>query len=212
MSDRAVGALTSACQRPSAQVKASPDCDEEYAPAVDVRVLGPVELLTGTGRTITVPGTKMRGLVAVLALDAGATVAPRRLIEALWGEQDVSGPNAVQVAVSRLRRVLADAGEAECVVTRPTGYRLDVAPDAVDALRFESLVDRARRADADPATVVELLSEALALWRGVPLEGAPDRYFANEAAWLAHLDQLGLGHAVTPDPRPRGDPGPEATR
>jgi predicted ATPase/DNA-binding SARP family transcriptional activator len=161
---------------------------KEYAPAVDVRVLGPVELLTGTGRTITVPGTKMRGLVAVLALDAGATVAPRRLIEALWGDQDVSGPNAVQVAVSRLRRVLADAGEAECVVTRPTGYRLEVDPDAVDALRFESLVDRARRADDDPATVVELLSEALALWRGVPLEGAPDTEVV--VALRARLEEL----------------------
>jgi hypothetical protein len=40
----------------------------------------------------------------------------------------------------------------------------------------------------------------LAGWAVETLEGAPDRHFANEAAWLAHLDQLGLGHAVTPDP------------
>ena len=40
----------------------------------------------------------------------------------------------------------------------------------------------------------------LAGWALEALEGAPDRHFADEAAWQAHLDQLGLDRAVTPDP------------
>src|SRR4051812_13845752 len=40
----------------------------------------------------------------------------------------------------------------------------------------------------------------LASWALEALEGAPDKHFAGEAAWQAHLDQLGLDRAVTPDP------------
>ena len=36
----------------------------------------------------------------------------------------------------------------------------------------------------------------LAGWAVEALEGAPDKRFADEAAWLAHLDQLGLARAV----------------
>src|SRR3954454_12585466 len=40
----------------------------------------------------------------------------------------------------------------------------------------------------------------LAGWAVEALEAAPDKRFADEAAWQAHLDQLGLDRAVTPDP------------
>ena len=105
----------------------------------------------------------------MLALEAGATVPADRLIAGFWGEQDVSGPNVVQVVVSKLRRLLADAGEPNCVSTQPAGYRLDVDAAAIDVLRFESLLQLARVAGDDAAHVVELLDEALGLWRGVAL-------------------------------------------
>ncbi len=93
---------------------------------------------------------------------------PQRLIEAVWGEQEVNGPNVVQVVVSKLRRVLADAGEVDRIVTRPAGYQLQIDRDDVDALQFETLVDQARTAPR-PGNACELLGHALPLWRGAPL-------------------------------------------
>jgi predicted ATPase len=54
------------------------------------------------------------------------------------------------------------------------GYRLAVAPDAVDAVRFERLLGQART-DEDPRRA-RLLREALALWRGAALQdvGLPE--------------------------------------
>src|SRR5918994_1668431 len=40
----------------------------------------------------------------------------------------------------------------------------------------------------------------LAGWAVEALEDAPDRHFAGEAAWQAHLDQLGVAPKGTPDP------------
>ena len=40
----------------------------------------------------------------------------------------------------------------------------------------------------------------LAGWALEALEDAPDKHFADEADWQAHLDRLGLDRAVTPDP------------
>ena len=75
-------------------------------------------------------GAKMRGILAVLALEAGGTVSPSRLVDTLWDETAGASTNALQVAISKLRRALADAGEPDRVVTHPAGYQLDVAPDA----------------------------------------------------------------------------------
>jgi predicted ATPase/DNA-binding SARP family transcriptional activator/tetratricopeptide (TPR) repeat protein len=153
---------------------------------MQVRLLGPIEIVSSTGERIPVPGTKMRGLVAILALDAGSVIAPQRLIDALWGDQPVQGANTVQVAVSKLRRLLADGGEPDRIVTRPSGYQLDVGRDAVDALRFEALLDQAP--GADPAVVAPVLREALDLWRGAALADAPDT--ALTGALQARLDEL----------------------
>ena len=136
-------------------------------------MLGPVELVGTSGDSVTLPGNKMRGIVAMLALDAGRTVTSQRLIDAVWAEQEVNGPNVVQVIVSKLRRVLAEAGAPNCITTQPAGYRLEIERDAVDALRFEALVEQALKVTHDRAAVTELLGRGLELWRGVPLTGVP---------------------------------------
>ena len=139
---------------------------------MQVRVLGAIELARASGAIISIPGSKMRGLVAVLALDAGNPVTLERLVDSLWGEQAVNGTNVVHTTVSKLRRVLAEA--ADSIVTGPGGYQWRIDRDDVDALRFEALVEQARQSRDDPSTVAELLGTALGLWRGPPLGGAPD--------------------------------------
>ena len=86
----------------------------------------------------------------------------------------------VQQYVSQLRRALGDGGNGDAVeiLTRGRGYELRVAPDEVDAARFERLV-------ADGAA-----REALALWRGPALADVADEPFA--AAEIRRLEELRL--------------------
>jgi hypothetical protein len=74
----------------------------------------------------------------------------------------------VHVLVSQLRKQLAGSG-AE-IVTRGRGYELRMDPDAVDALHFERLLTSDERGSH--------AREALALWRGPPLDDLADEPFA----------------------------------
>ena len=135
-----------------------------------VQVLGPVELVASVGSEHPARREQDAGARRDAGARSGSTVTPQRLIDAVWGEQEVNGPNVVQVAVSKLRRVLADAE-----VRRPDHHRSGRLPartsiaDAVDALRFETLVDQARDMRSTiPTRVANVLGDALALWRGAP--------------------------------------------
>ncbi len=139
---------------------------------MEVRLLGPVELVDQAGERVELTGAKMRGLLGVLAIEAGRVLTPQRLIDVLWGEQEIHGQNVVQGVVSKLRKATSQIASTSIVVTRPAGYELGVPRDRIDLFRFEDLVERARRAPPDEAC--DLLTAASALWRGPPLGGAPN--------------------------------------
>jgi predicted ATPase/DNA-binding SARP family transcriptional activator len=125
-------------------------------------MLGPFEVRTSDDALVDVPGARLRGLLVALALDAGRVVPKATLVDWIWGDQPpADAANALQRLVSRLRKVLPVEGH-------PDGYRLELEPDDVDAVRFERLVARART-DQDPHGV-RLLREALALWRGPAMQ------------------------------------------
>jgi DNA-binding SARP family transcriptional activator len=148
---------------------------------MEVLLLGLVEA-SHDGQALPLGGAKPRALLAMLALHANAPVAADRLIEGLWGERPpATAPKALQVLVSQLRKQLAGS-DAE-IVTRGRGYELRVDPDAVDALRFERLLT----AGEDGAHV----REALAMWRGPPLDDLADEPFA--APEIRRLEDLRLG-------------------
>jgi predicted ATPase len=122
---------------------------------VDIAVLGPLELRAGTGERVPVAGARLRTLLILLALDANRVVSADRLIDGVWGDEPpAAAGNALQALVSRLRRAAPDL----VIEAAPTGYRLAIDPDRVDAHRFARLA-------VDPGSV----EEALALWRG-PLD------------------------------------------
>lgn len=164
---------------------------ELYTAAVQVRVLGAVELLRDSGEVVSIPGSNMRGLIALLALDAGHAVSPERIVNSLWAERVADGTNVMHVTVSKLRRLLAGVSEPDCIVTGPGGYLLRIAADDVDALRFEALISRARQASDAPALVADVLGEAVAMWRGPPLGGVPDTDAMNAAR--SRLEELQRG-------------------
>src|SRR5215212_2370560 len=80
------------------------------------------------------------------------------------------------MCVSHLRRGLD--GEAVRIVTRGRGYALELADGDIDAVRAEQLLEESRP------------REALALWRGEPLEDLADEPFA--APEVRRLEELRL--------------------
>ena len=149
-------------------------------------LLGPLEASVD-GKRVDLPGGKPSALLARLLLDSGRVVAAEELVDSLWGERHpASAHKILQVYVSQLRKALG----ARQIETRAPGYRLRAERDEHDLGRFETLVERARDA-ADPRRRAALLSEALSLWRGVPLAEFREEPFARVAA--RRLAELRLG-------------------
>jgi DNA-binding SARP family transcriptional activator len=154
--------------------------------ALEFRVLGPLEVLRA-GEPVDLGSAKQRALLAVLLTHANEVVPIDRLIDDLWGETPPeSAPNALQVYVSGLRKVL----ERDRLVTRRPGYMLEVGIDELDALQFEQWAAQGRAAleTGDPAAALHHLAAALSLWRGPALADFAYEPFA--AADAARLEEL----------------------
>ena len=150
-------------------------------------MLGSFEVRTDDGVLADMPGARLRGLLAALALEPGHVVPKATLVDWIWGERPPSdAANALQRLVSRLRKALPEG----LVEGKTDGYRLTVEPDAVDAVRFERLVGRARN-DEDPRRV-QLLREALALWRGAAMQDVGLQESAAFDAAVTRLEGLRL--------------------
>ncbi|MDB1089989.1 BTAD domain-containing putative transcriptional regulator [Streptomyces sp. ACA25] len=131
-------------------------------------VLGPLTVRTTDGVPVAVPEAKVRALLAALLVHAGQAVPSDRLVDHLWGDRLPRDPiGALQTKVSRLRRALARAetGAGTLVESRAPGYLLRAGPGDVDSRRFADLTAAAYDS-ADPRTRSDLLTDALALWKG----------------------------------------------
>ena len=139
-----------------------------------IQLLGPVQLFAG-GEPVPIGGPGMRGLLAILALDANRIVALDDLIDALWDhDPPPTARTIVHGNVSQLRRVLRSFDPPEARIdTAAPGYRLSIDPALVDLHRARVLFESAEA--APPTERAELLAEAHALWQGPELGGVPVR-------------------------------------
>ncbi|MFI6296503.1 FxSxx-COOH system tetratricopeptide repeat protein [Nonomuraea sp. NPDC050790] len=139
---------------------------------IEINMLGSFEVLAD-GRPITIGRGQRAALMAILALNAGQVVSTGRLVEDLWtGAPPPSAQNALHAQLSRLRRLLHQAGADPGVVrSRSSGYQLEVDLQRIDACRFEQLVNQSRGAvdQGEWERAVTLLDQALGLWRGAAL-------------------------------------------
>jgi DNA-binding SARP family transcriptional activator len=149
---------------------------------LEFRILGPLEVWDGEN-AVELSGQRQRAVLALLAIHVGEVVPSERLITYLWGESPPpTAATSLQNAISQLRKALG----ADVVETRAPGYALRAERSAVDARRFEQLLDEARSAEAERR--VRLVREALQLWRGPPLaDFAYEGFAQNEAARLEEL-------------------------
>ncbi|WP_054567617.1 BTAD domain-containing putative transcriptional regulator [Frankia sp. R43] len=166
----------------------------EVAEAAAITVLGDLTASRG-GVELDLGGRRQRAVLGLLVVARGDAIAADRLIHLLWADHPPSGPSgALQSYVSHLRRALEPErtarSRASIIIRSGSGYALRVAPDAVDAWRFEELVRRAA-AEVDPDARVAVLTAALGLWRGPAFGEYQDEPWAQpEAARLAELREV----------------------
>ncbi|MGH6655853.1 MAG: AfsR/SARP family transcriptional regulator [Actinocrinis sp.] len=164
---------------------------------MDVRVLGPLSV--EEQRVSIVPSaSKPRQVLALLALRADRVVTVPTLVEELWGAQAPrSAATTLQTYVLQLRRLIGaalapDPGRTakDVLVTRHGGYLLEVQPGRIDAEEFGELAAAGRQAyeSGDDRAASDLLSRALALWRGSALLDV-------RVGRVLELDVLGLEEA-----------------
>lgn len=142
-------------------------------------MLGPLEAWHD-GAPVPLGDQQQRFVLVVLLLNANKPVSSARLAEIVWTGRETK-PTLVRSYVKRLR----DVGVG--IETTPTGYLLRVGEDQLDTVRFERLRAEAGRTD-DPRRKIELLREAVGLWRGRFLEdididrvGGPEVGFPEES-------------------------------
>ena len=155
---------------------------------MQVRMLGPFQL-EEAGRRITIGGLRRRAVLASLVLRANEVVPSEQLLVDLWGEDSPpSAANALQAAISRVRRTLPPAR----LITRAPGYALRIFPEELDVSQFEQLVSEGREvlAEGAAAQAARTLSQALSLWQGPAL--ADFRYEPFAQAEIARLEELHL--------------------
>lgn len=142
-------------------------------------MLGPLEAWHD-GAPVQLGDQQQRFVLVVLLLNANKPVSSARLAEIVWADREAK-PTLIRSYVKRLR----DIGVG--IETTPTGYLLRVGDDLLDTIRFGRLRAEAGRTN-DPRRKIELLRDAVGLWRGRFLEdididrvGGPEVVFPEES-------------------------------
>jgi DNA-binding SARP family transcriptional activator/Flp pilus assembly protein TadD len=192
------------------------------------RILGPVEVESDDGRVHTLARLQERSVLAILLLNPGRVTPVDRLVTLLWDDNPPAEPRqAVHSHISRIRRLLTDAGAADhgiALISRRGGYLLKMDPDLVDAHRFRRLLTAARHS-TDLTERERLLREALALWQGPTLNTPPgdpvrqrlcadldELHLQAQEELLATGIDLGRHHEILPDLAQLGVEHPDRQR
>ncbi|ADB35388.1 transcriptional regulator, SARP family [Kribbella flavida DSM 17836] len=163
-------------------------------------VLGPVVAWDNNGEPLALRGPRHRAVLARLIVARGQVVPVGRLVDDLWIDPPAGAVSALRTFVAALRRALepdrSPRAQPTLLVTEGPGYALRLAPDAVDAWRFERAAAVTRPASTVAAgrtgrqvgARVERLEEALGWWRGPAFADFADYAWARgERSRLAEL-------------------------
>jgi predicted ATPase/DNA-binding SARP family transcriptional activator len=163
---------------------------------VEIRVLGPVELVAEDG-PVPLGALKQRRLLSALVVHAGEARSADLLIDAIWGPSPpASAAKLLQTYVSQLRKVLPAPAR---IRTRGAGYALELEDESLDAARFERLLSEGRSAsrEENPALAASLLRRALGLWRGQAYgDFAYEEFARAEAERLEELRLVALEERI----------------
>ncbi|MEW1842381.1 BTAD domain-containing putative transcriptional regulator [Nonomuraea angiospora] len=157
---------------------------------MQIHVLGPLRVLR-EGTEVELGPFRQRSVLAALLLRPGSPVPSDEIIDFVWGnDSPVSAVNIVQTYVRRLRDILEPGRVPRSrngwLTTVGVGcYSAKVEDGDLDLLRFRTLVQRAAGASADDA--LDLLIEALDLWRGPCLSDLGPKWQAHP--WVRAINR-----------------------
>ncbi|XVU29786.1 AfsR/SARP family transcriptional regulator [Actinoplanes sp. CA-054009] len=143
---------------------------------ISFSLLGPVRAWRD-GVELPLGDARQRTILAVLLLREGARTSTSELAEAIGGQ------NQVPAYVHKLRRMLS--GGPVQLGWFGGGHALHVPTESVDARRLTAHL--ARAAGAAPEVAAAELEDAVALRRGVPLEGLTGSFAAEQRERLDEL-------------------------
>lgn len=155
---------------------------------MEFRILGPLYADAGTGRgPAVIRQPLLQSALALLLLRANRPCPRGMLIEALWGSEPPTSPEAaLRVCVSRLRRCLGECAPRLESIGPPggrapghrqqRGYMITVRPGELDVEEFADLAaqGQAELDSGNAAAAATSLVHALALWGDPPLPDLPD--------------------------------------
>jgi predicted ATPase/DNA-binding SARP family transcriptional activator len=133
--------------------------------------------------SLEITGSRLQGLLALLAEDPRAGCSSSRLIDALWPDEQPEHPvKALQVLVSRARARLGPG----VIVSTPAGYRLSLRDDQIDAsaVLISASESQQRSRAGDHLAALQQAEAGLALCQGAAAwdAGAGDPLSALRAA------------------------------
>lgn len=154
------------------------------------RAFGVLEV-SGPAEPLTFPPEKPRRLLSMLLLRANRWVPDGELIDAIWpAEAPASATGNLRSYVCLVRRMLGPIDTSVDRIERRCGaYRIVVAPDELDTMIFEALIERGCVAldDGRVDDAVGRLTEALHLWRGDPYGSLETEAARAEVARLTEV-------------------------
>jgi len=144
-----------------------------------ISILGALSLIDVNGQKFNIGSTRLRTLIALLALSPRTPVPIDEFVDELWAERPVGNArNALQANIARLRKLVETVSRRpgdELIRTSSGGYILDIPPEHVDAHEFVALADDgAQILGKNPEEAADLLQRALRLWRGPALVDVPE--------------------------------------
>ncbi len=168
---------------------------------MELRILGPVELMADR-RSLNIGGPRQRTVLAMLALNVNRVVPVERLIDAVWDDSPPrTARGQIQICVSALRKLFAEAGKEQAILVRSPGYLLELETDELDSERFGSLMQAAKQqaAGGRAAEAVTTLHQATAMWRGCALAGVPSDLVQRGATMLEQQRMAALEERIRLD-------------
>ncbi|HZY06541.1 MAG TPA: hypothetical protein VFE69_02310, partial [Ilumatobacteraceae bacterium] len=110
---------------------------------MQLRVLGPLEVVGDDNTPILFRGAQLRRALATLSLHAPSPTPIDELRDVLWPDGAPS-PNALQALISKLRKAIAPM----TIDGTGSAYSLVLGSAEIDAHRFEQLITAGREAAA----------------------------------------------------------------
>lgn len=159
---------------------------------IEFRALGSLAVVAD-GREMSVGGPRQRRLLAMLLIHRNSVVSVDRLADAVFaGEPTDAVRTTMRSYIARIRKVIRDHSAEVALVTQAPGYALRVAPDVIDAGRFEALLEDAihELAAGDPSAAAVAARGALAEWNGDAFAEFADEDWAQPEA--QRLEELRL--------------------